>query len=116
MVSLKDYLDDPCGTASLPYWKCLRTAVPENMKIVHKRDMEAGLYAGYADEPYFRLRHDLRAVEARPVRGAEIVPGEGAVREFVRLINESYADLRVTETRSRAGAARPSTARTCGSC
>ena len=51
MVTLENYLNDPCGTASLPYWKCKRTAVPSHMKIVHQRDMEAGLYAGYADEP-----------------------------------------------------------------
>ena len=35
MVSLQDYLADPCGTLSIPYWKAKRISVPPGMDIVH---------------------------------------------------------------------------------
>lgn len=35
MISLQQYLLDPCGTASIPYWKYKTIAVPQNMLIVN---------------------------------------------------------------------------------
>lgn len=96
MVSLQSYLNDPCGTTSIPYWKYKRIAVPSHMRIVHERDMEDGPLRGYTDEPYFRLYHDLRSVPCRTAREIEIVPGGLATDAFVQLINASYTDLSVT--------------------
>lgn len=96
MITLQSYLTDPCGTASIPYWKYKRVAVPQNMKIVHQREMTDDLLLDYSDEPYFRLYHDLKNIRQVVVREAEIVPGGASVSEFVQLINGSYTDLSVT--------------------
>ena len=96
MVLLESYLRDPCGTTSIPYWKYKRIPVPPGMKIVHQRDMTDDLLRDHSDEPYFRLYHDLKNVRRMTVPEAEIVSGGEPVSEFVRLINQSYTDLRVT--------------------
>ena len=37
MLLLQEYVNDPCGTLSVPYWKSKELVVPENMKIIHDR-------------------------------------------------------------------------------
>ena len=95
MISLQQYLLDPCGTTSVPYWKYKSIAVPQDMLIVHQREMTDDLLLDHRDEPYFRLYHDLKNIWQMTVQGVEIVSG-GSVSEFVRLINRSYTDLSVT--------------------
>ena len=96
MLSLQNYLNDPCGTVSIPYWKYKSIIVPENMKIVHERDMLDDELQDYNDEPYFRLCHDLKKIKQMPTKEAEIISGKSSVDEFVQLINASYSDLSVT--------------------
>ena len=96
MLALQSYLNDPCGTASLPYWKQKGIVVPDNMRIVHDRDFSGDMLRDDCDEPYFRLYHDLKDVKAIPMEGVELVPAASSIDEFVQLINASYEDLRVT--------------------
>lgn len=95
-MTLQDYLADPCGMLSIPWWKNKGIAIPSQMRIVHRRNFHASACGDFADEPYFRLMHDLQ----------EIPPAEGRFRcrtaevddlpLLVDLINRSYADLSVT--------------------
>lgn len=96
MISLQNYLIDPCGTTSIPYWKYKSLDVPPNMKIVHQREMTDDLLLDYNDEPYFRLYHDLRSIRQLTVQEVEIVSGGASISDFVQLINRSYTDLSVT--------------------
>lgn len=96
MLSLESYLNDPCGTASIPYWKYKRIVVPENMKIVHERDRSQNVFREYNDEAYFRLYHDLKNINPLTAKDAEMVTAESPVDDFVRLINASYRDISVT--------------------
>ena len=96
MLSLQDYLSNPCGTSSIPYWKQKVLAVPDNMVIVHERDMPYFASDDYYDEPYFRLYHNLKNIRQTMIGETEIVQASQAVDEFVRLINASYSDLSVT--------------------
>ena len=96
MLTLQSYLNNPCGTASLPYWKQKGIVAPDNMRIVHKRDFSNDMLREYSDEPYFRLYHDLKGISPIPMDGVEIVSAASFIDEFVRLINASYNDLRVT--------------------
>lgn len=94
-ISLEKYLEDPCGASSLPYWKALVTNVPENMLILHDSAFSEDLLADYVDEPYFRLRHDLRHIpDARLPDGFELCDASPA--QFASHINESYADISVS--------------------
>ena len=96
MISLQQYLLDPCGTTSIPYWKYKSIAVPPNMIIVHQREMTDDLLLDYNDEPYFRLYHNLKNIRQITVQEVEIVSSGVSVSEFVQLINRSYTDLSVT--------------------
>lgn len=51
MISKEKYVSDPCETVSLPYWKCKKLFVPDNMKIVHDREFSTSDFSGYSDEP-----------------------------------------------------------------
>ena len=97
MISLKDYLNDPCGTLSIPYWKWQQTVLPDGLKIVHQRDF-VPVRQEYQDEPYFRLRHDLKNIcvtelDAYTVKASE----EGDIPDIVSIINGSYSNIRVTK-------------------
>lgn len=66
------------------------------MCIVHQQDYAPADYAGYHDESYFRLKHDLKNIA--PVNTAFVCRTATAddLPLLVRLINRSYEDLSVT--------------------
>ena len=90
MVLLKEYINNPCRSLSIPYWKQKSITVPDNIKIVHND--------GYIDEPYFRLYHDLQTIQSTSIDDVEIVMGAVEMIDvFVNIINRSYSDLSVTK-------------------
>lgn len=93
-MTLQAYLKDPCGTLSIPYWKNKTVTVPPFMRIVHQRDYDAAALSAYADEPYFRLLHDLR--EVAPAAFACRTAEEADLPLLAEIINRSYTDLSVT--------------------
>ena len=93
-MTLQAYLKDPCGTLSIPYWKNKRVTVPPFMRVVHQRDYDAAVLSAYADEPYFRLLHDLR--EVAPAAFACRTAEEADLPLLAEIINRSYTDLSVT--------------------
>lgn len=91
------YLNNPCATYSVPYWKHKRIQIPENMKIVHDRAFEDGLLLEYNDEKYFRLLHDLKHIEMVVSDAFEIKTASIEDRPLVQeLINRSYDDVSVS--------------------
>lgn len=91
MISKEEYMCAPCRAASIPYWKAVRIALPDNMMILHEDDFSANLLAQYVDEPYFRLSHDLQGVT--PV----VVPEgyslcDGTAEEFATHIHTCYGN------------------------
>lgn len=96
MISFSDYLSDPCGTLSIPYWKAKRISVPQQMRIVHDRDFSPELLTVYRDEPYFRLHHDLRRSGVHDLPGFTVRKAEADDLEMIAsVINRSYSDLRI---------------------
>lgn len=95
-MTKQEYLKDPCGSSSLPYWKAVLTDLPENMLILHERDFRGEDFGCYTDEPYFRLYHDLQGLHAAvPPDGfslCEVSPAEYAVH-----INQCYVGAKMTE-------------------
>lgn len=91
MISKEEYLRDPCRAASIPYWKAVRIAVPENMKIVHEDDFCIGMLEQYIDEPYFRLRHDLQVVVPVAVPEGYSLR-QGTAEEFALHIQQCYGN------------------------
>lgn len=97
MLSLQEYVNDPCGTLSIPYWKSKRFIAPENMKIIHDKYYFDEMFNNYNDEAYFRLSHNLKNIGQVNMSDIEIVSGVSDIDEFVQLINASYSDLSVTK-------------------
>lgn len=97
MLLLQEYVNDPCGTSSIPYWKSKGLIVPENMKIIHNRDYFDGMFSDYNHEAYFRLSHNLKNIGQVNLSDVEMVSGVSDIDVFVRLINASYSDLSVTK-------------------
>ena len=95
IVTKKQYLENPCRTASSPYWKAVCISIPDNMKIVHDREFNTELLKRYIDEPYFRLRHCM--LEVKPVslpEGYSLY--EASISDFVDHINSCYEDIGIT--------------------
>ena len=96
MIELSDYLSDPCGTLSIPYWKTKCISVPPHMRIVHGCNFFPELLSAYRDEPYFRLYHDLQGVTAPKLPGFTVQTAAGDDLEtIVSVINRSYSDLQI---------------------
>ncbi len=95
-ICLKEYLKDPCGSLSIPWWKHQRIRVPTDMQILHQRDFAPELLAEYEDEPYFRLMHNLADIGAALPDWLLIRRAERAdIPRLVEIINASYTDLSV---------------------
>ena len=37
MITKEEYLLNPCGTLSIPYWKNKTIIIPSNIAIIHKK-------------------------------------------------------------------------------
>lgn len=100
MIPLNDYLIDPCGAAALPFWKEKSMRMPETMRVVHARDLDAALLKEYRDTPYFRLLHDLKNIgKAALPEGYRMRTANAAadIPMLARLINACYETISVTE-------------------
>ncbi|MDE5670958.1 MAG: GNAT family N-acetyltransferase, partial [Eubacterium sp.] len=94
---LKEYLKNPCGTLSIPYWKNQSIKIPANMKIVHQNSFNDSYLNDYSDEKYFRLIHNLNNIEKIPVDGFSVKTAETSdIASIVQIINKSYNDLSVS--------------------
>ena len=55
-MDVKEYLQNPCGTLSIPYWKAKTLAIPDSMRIIHCSNWN-GQYGNF--QRFFRIKHDL---------------------------------------------------------
>lgn len=88
-LSVENYMMDPCAASSLPYWKAVSIAVPDGMKVVRDDEFEKGGFEGFADEPYFRLIHDLKGLK-KPVKPEGFRLRRSDHEEFAAHIRKCY--------------------------
>ncbi len=94
-IRLQDYIENPCKSSSLPYWKTKSISVPADMLIVHDEQYKTGNFDEYDDERYFRLQHSMNALlKPELPYGYDIVYATAS--EYVVHINDCYSDLSVT--------------------
>lgn len=94
--TLLNYLKDPCSTLSIPYWKNKLVKLPQNMKIVHRKDFHDTYLIDYDDEPYFRLYNSLEGLVKKELEGFYLKTATADDFEIiVRIINQSYSGLSV---------------------
>lgn len=94
-MNAEQYLSNPCGASSLPYWKSKTICIPDSMRIIHDRDFDESLLKHYADAPYFRLQHDLRNLT--PVTLSEPFGFcSASVADYAVHIDQCYEDIGIT--------------------
>lgn len=98
MITLTEYLNNPCGTLSIPYWKAKNITIPPNMKILHDKDFSVDTLLNYTDEKYFRLHHNLKEILRIITNDFEITTATRKdIKSIVQIINDSYTDVSVNK-------------------
>lgn len=98
MITLTEYLNNPCGTLSIPYWKAKSITIPTDIKIQHDRDFSSDILSEYTDEKYFRLYHRLKDIPEIVTDDFEITTATRRdIKEIVQIINDSYTDISVNK-------------------
>ena len=98
MITLVEYLNNPCGTLSIPYWKAKNITIPPNMKILHDKDFSADTLSDYTDEKYFRIYHNLKEIPRVITNDFEITTATRKdIKAIVQIINDSYTDISVNK-------------------
>ena len=98
MITLTEYLDNPCGTLSIPYWKAKNIVIPPDMKILHDKDFREDILSDYTDEKYFRLYHNLKGIPKITNDDFEITTATRKdIKSIVQIINDSYTDISVNK-------------------
>lgn len=94
---LQKYLENPCKTLSIPYWKDKNIEIPSNMKIVHHKNFDNKYLNDYQDEKYFRLIHHLDNIQNNSSMDFSVKTAANKdISLFVEIINKSYSDLSVS--------------------
>ena len=98
MITLTEYLTNPCGTLSIPYWKAKNIVIPPDMKILHNKDFREKILSDYTDEKYFRLIHNLKEIPKIITDDFEITTAtKKDIKSIVQIINDSYTDISVNK-------------------
>jgi GNAT superfamily N-acetyltransferase len=89
------YLENPCGTSSIPYWKQQVISIPENIKIYHEKLFNQIEVKPLHVEKYFRLIHHLNEIpEPNPM--IETIDINKDLHELITLVNLCYADQQIS--------------------
>lgn len=94
-MTLQEYLENPCGLLSIPYWKAQKTNIPEHMKIIHNQDFSEDMLCEFNDTEYFRYKHNLKKVDKSELQSEYCITTitESQFSQLVELINNSYTHL-----------------------
>ena len=91
MVTLEEYLKDPCKASSLPFKKAKMFPPLEGISLVHGKPSDH-----FSEEGYFRLLHSMENI-SRPTLPEGFVLENVDVTLLKDHINSCYRDLSVTE-------------------
>ena len=105
MISLRDYLSDPCAASSLPFWKTEQMQLPANLSVYREDQFNEAACAG-TDTPYFRMIHTLKSIPG-PVLPAEYELTSANADELASHIQACYDSEGVTGAELHAYTQRP---------
>lgn len=84
MCDLKnEYLLNPCGTLSIPYWKNKIIIVPPDMVIIHEKKFN-NQYKKY--QRYFRLMHKLNDIKQIVINITKNIDIDEDKKELIRIL------------------------------
>ncbi|MEG2634077.1 MAG: AAA family ATPase [Oscillospiraceae bacterium] len=90
------YLDNPCGTLSIPYWKNKNINLPDNMKVAHDEFFDKDDLKNYLESKFFRLsyRYNDKCVARLLLDNFSVYNTDSEV--LAQHINQCYDDIQVT--------------------
>lgn len=94
MISREEYLRNPCGASSLPFWKTEQMEIPENLSVYREDQFVEASCAGI-DTPYFKMVHSLQNIP-HSVLSAEYELTSAGTEELVSHIQACYVSEGVT--------------------
>lgn len=97
-ISKEEYLKNPCGLLSIPYWKEQSLTLPESMKILNDKEYKDSYKEEYKEKLFFRLIHKLETIN--PVNLSdnytiETININTQLEDVVGIINNCYEDISV---------------------
>lgn len=97
-MNLQEYLENPIGLLSIPYWKAHKYIIPEYMKIVHNKNFSEDLLDYYKDTEYFCLIHNLKKINKAELPQEFFITtiSETHFSQLVELINNAYTHLDIS--------------------
>ena len=90
-MNMKEYLSNPCGKLSIPYWKDKLINLPSDTIIFHHTKFN-GQFSNY--ERYFRLIHHLENTY-QPLHIVETIDLFKDEVELIKLINKCYVSQKI---------------------
>lgn len=97
-MTLEEYLANPSGLLSIPYWKAQKYIIPEHMMVVHNNNFSDNLLNDYNDTEYFRLIHNLKKINKADLPQEFFIAtiSEAHFSQLVELINNAYTHLDIS--------------------
>ena len=88
-MNLTEYLSNPCGSLSIPYWKDKIMDIPSNVQIYHEKDFITSEVKYLKVEKFFRLIHRLNQIpqEDKKVQSISV---KNDTDELVNMMNVCY--------------------------
>lgn len=94
-MDVKEYIQNPCGTLSIPYWKAKTLTIPGSMQIIHCSDWD-GQYGDY--QRFFRIKHDLKNLP--PINfDYDTLSIDGQAAELSEMMNACYHHENIVVTK-----------------
>ncbi|MCR3905684.1 MAG: GNAT family N-acetyltransferase [Tenericutes bacterium] len=88
MINLEEYLNNPCKTLSIPYWKNEKYNKPNHIEIYHEHQFKS--YDQYQKvDRFFRMIHHLDHIPNQNLM-VETIDLKQDINDLVDMINESY--------------------------
>ena len=92
MITKAEYLLNPCGTLSIPYWKNKTIKIPSNIAIIHQNNFK-NQFDNY--KIFFRLFHSLETVDIPKIKVEKIDLDTDKVT-LIKMINMCYKNQNIS--------------------
>jgi GNAT superfamily N-acetyltransferase len=92
MMTIEEYIKDPCRASSLPYWKTISYQIPNYIKVELE---EYNKESNEECEKYFKVIHYLDNIE-NPRLPEDFTLTNISIEEYVNHINSCYNDIKIS--------------------
>jgi len=99
LITKEQYISNPCRVCSTAYWKNTTYKKPDNIQVVHEKDLIVADLEEYHITRYFRLLHNLKNIKPSNLCDGfyfQNVNIETQGESVAELINQCYDDIEVT--------------------